>query len=37
MYDFCVITNMLKTIDAKRFEEVVKEAKGWDRKEFFVV
>lgn len=34
LYNFCVITNMLKTIDGKRFGQVIEAAKGWDKKEF---
>lgn len=36
LYDFCVITKMLKNIDTKKFNEAIQNAKGWDRKEFLI-
>jgi hypothetical protein len=34
LYNFCIITNMLKTIDSEKFTEAIESAKGWNKSEF---
>ncbi len=34
LYNFCIITNMLKTIDSKKFTDAIESAKGWNKSEF---
>ena len=36
LYDFCVITKTLKTIDSKKFNETIDSAKEWNKSEFIL-